>query len=228
MSSVMNGQSLTILHISDLQFGRNHRFGNLVPTDLDAQFDTLFQHLSDDLEILTRQGLLPQVIVVSGDIAEWAKRSEFEDALKFLIRLQEHLGVSRRHIVVVLGNHDINWKHCEAYFNDCEGDDEQPIEPYSAKWKHYIWFFEQFYKNEKGVSFNVDQPWTLWEMDGLKLVIAGLNSTMKESHQEGSHYGWVGERQLRWFADRLAPFADQGWFRLGVVHHNALRGSAER
>ncbi|MGH4024393.1 MAG: NACHT domain-containing protein, partial [Pseudonocardiaceae bacterium] len=46
---------------------------------------------------------------------------------------------------------------------------------------------------------------------------------MTESHRDADHYGCVGERQLRWFAERLARYRDQGWLRLGAVHHNAVR-----
>ncbi|MEO7194481.1 MAG: metallophosphoesterase, partial [Pseudonocardiaceae bacterium] len=49
-------------------------------------------------------------------------------------------------------------------------------------------------------------------------------STIAESHRDADHYGWVGEQQLGWFADRLAGYRDQGWLRLAAVHHNAVRG----
>src|SRR5262249_9724079 len=35
-------------------------------------------------------------------------------------------------------------------------------------------------------------------MPDLKLVVAGLNSTMRESHRDDDHYGYLGEAQLRW------------------------------
>ncbi|MGH8574463.1 MAG: metallophosphoesterase family protein, partial [Gammaproteobacteria bacterium] len=55
-------------------------------------------------------------------------------------------------------------------------------------------------------------------------MVAGLNSTMAESHLEKDHHGYLGEKQLRWFADKLRVYKDQGWFRLGVMHHNQQRG----
>jgi 3',5'-cyclic AMP phosphodiesterase CpdA len=130
-------------------------------------------------------------------------------------------------VVIVPGNHDINRKLCEAYFAQCEGEEQKPVAPYWLKWKHYHWLFQEFYGKEKGVSFTIEEPWTLWEFEDLKLVVAGLNSTMAESHQEGTYYGWVGEAQLRWFADHLAPFRERGWYRLGVVHHNVERGATD-
>jgi hypothetical protein len=101
---------------TDTQFGRNHRFGNLGLPEPDARFDTLFQRLSDDLAVLEREGVKPPLIVLSGDIAEWGKKQEFEDACEFLVKLSERLMVPRRHVVIVPGNHDINRKLCEAYF----------------------------------------------------------------------------------------------------------------
>ena len=62
-------------------------------------------------------------------------------------------------------------------------------------------------------------------MPDLGVVVAGLNSTMAESHRDEDHYGWVGEHQLRWFANRLADYRAQGWLRLAAVHHNVVRGA---
>jgi hypothetical protein len=164
-------ESLTLLHVSDPQFGRHHRFGNLGLPVPDAKFDTLFQRLSDDLSVLEKEGVHPQLIVVSGDLAEWAKKSEFEDVLQFLVSLSDRLTVPRRRVIIVPGNHDINRKLCEAYFNECEGNDQPPTPPYSRKWKHYDWLFQEFYKDEKGISFTIEEPWTFWELEDLKLVV---------------------------------------------------------
>src|ERR1017187_6448036 len=152
-------------------------------------------------------------------------KSEFQDAFEFLVMLTERLKLERRHVVIVPGNHDINRPLCEGYFSQCKGEEAEPRPPYWPKWKHYAWMFEEFYKGEKGISFTVDEPWSWWEIPELELVVAGLNSTMAETHQDGTHYGSLSEPQLRWFRDRLEIFKKRGWFRLGVVHHNALRGA---
>jgi hypothetical protein len=56
-----------------------------------------------------------------------------------------------------------------------------------------------------------------------KIVIAGLNSTLAEIHDlpeadplhqelvrsgRFGHFGWVGEAQLRWFAQQLRPYQE--------------------
>ncbi|WP_440099125.1 metallophosphoesterase family protein [Streptosporangium sp. H16] len=82
--------------------------------------------------------------------------------------------------------------------------------------------FSQFYTEISGVGFPKDQPWTLFEMPELNTVVAGLNSTMAESHRDSDHYGFCGEEQLRWFADRLRAYAGRGWLRIGAMHHNPV------
>jgi len=64
-------------------------------------------------------------------------------------------------------------------------------------------------------------------MTDLRVVVAGLNSTMAESHLDDDHYGWVGEDQLRWFAEGLRRYRNEGWLVLGAVHHNAVRKAVE-
>ena len=137
---------ITILHISDPQFGRNHRFGRLGLPAPDDQFDSLIQRLADDLAAL-RDGeyaLRPNVLVVSGDLAEWGKRSEFDDADEFLQQLTDRLNLDRRRVVIVPGNHDINRKQCEAYFTQCEADEQLPTPPFWPKWKFFVELFERF------------------------------------------------------------------------------------
>ena len=215
--------AITLLHVSDPQFGRFHRFGNLGAADDDLE--TLFGRLDVDLGKLQAQGVEPQLVVVSGDLAEWGLKSEFGDAQQFLERLSERVGVPHRKVVIVPGNHDVNRSLCASYFAECEGDETTPKAPYARKWKPFVGLFEDFYRDADDVTFTVEQPWTLWEYEDLRLVVAGLNSTMLESHRDEDHYGWVGERQLRWFALALDEYAARGWFRLGVVHHNLVRGA---
>ena len=217
--------SITLLHVSDPQFGRFHRFGNLGEDGDD--FDTLFGRLDLDLKTLEGDGVRPELIVVSGDLAEWGFKSEFDDARVFLGRLAERVRVPHDKVIIVPGNHDVNRKLSEAYFAECEGDERAPAEPYAPKWKPFRALFNDFYGDSSDIAFTPEAPWSFWEFEDLNLVVAGLNSTMKESHLPADHYGWLGEAQVRWFADRLERYVERGWFRLGVVHHNVRRGAID-
>jgi predicted MPP superfamily phosphohydrolase len=121
--------SVTILHVSDTQFGRYHRFD---PSD------SLAGHLIRDVASLSRIGVPTiDLIVLSGDIAERGKRAEYADALRFVDHLCEELGLGRERVVVVPGNHDVSWDLSEAYFAECRDEEVDPQIPYAKKWRHY-------------------------------------------------------------------------------------------
>ncbi|MGH3854777.1 MAG: metallophosphoesterase, partial [Pseudonocardiaceae bacterium] len=217
---------LTILHVSDLQFGRDPLAGGNGLTPADQAHNAQFRRLHDDLAALSEDhGLRPDLMVVTGDLTKRGLGSEFDQAVEFLTALTEAVKLPRRRVAIVPGNHDVNRKACEAHFIDHEADEREPVAPYWPKWKHFADAFNQFYQGINEVSFTQDEPWTLFEMPDLAVVVAGLNSTIAESHRDADHYGWVGEQQLGWFADRLARYRDQGWLRLAAVHHNAVRGA---
>jgi hypothetical protein len=68
--AIAAGRSLTILHLSDVQFGKNHVFGGAGLTDADPHLDSLFVRLHDDLdELREREGVAPDAVVVSGAAA---------------------------------------------------------------------------------------------------------------------------------------------------------------
>lgn len=168
----------------------------------DGQFDTLLGRLKIDLDLLKKEeGVVPEAIVVSGDLAEWGMKAEFDDAFVLLDELSRHLGIRREHVAMIPGNHDLNRKTCAGYFATCEGDGVKPKPPYWPKWKRYVGMFQELYRG--------------WR---------GCNSTMQESHEEGTHYGHVGEAQLRWFLGELARYSREEWVVLGLVHHNVVRG----
>jgi len=218
---------LTVLHLSDVQFGKDHRFAGAQLTSPDDAYDTLLSRLIDDLKGLrdeTGARLAPDLLLLTGDLAEWGLKTELDDALRFIRGLAGHLTLPPERVVLLPGNHDINRKLCSGYFDTCEGNSETPQEPFWPKWNPFAAMFRQFYGDAAGISFTPDQPWSLFEVPELEVVVAALNSTMRESHRPEDHYGFVGETQLRWFAEQLEPYCERGWWRFTAIHHNVRRG----
>ncbi|MEU8198952.1 pentapeptide repeat-containing protein [Microbispora amethystogenes] len=216
-------RTITVLHVSDTQFGAHHRDDAEGVMEQDKAHTSLAARLLADVDWLRRErGVSPDLVVASGDLAEWARPAEFNQFYDFLTELATGLGLSHSRVAMVPGNHDVNWKKCEAYFLNCQGDGTEPVRPYWPKWEPYAQMFTRFYDGVPEVSFACDQPWTLFEVPELKTVIAGLNSTMVESHRDEDHYGYCGEAQLRAFAERLSAFERDGWLRIGVMHHNPV------
>lgn len=213
--------NITILHLSDMQFGIHHRFGAT-----ETELDSLLNRLHEDLIGLKEShALTPNLIVLTGDLTEWGKKPEFEDLFNFVSGLSQKLNIPHKQIIAVPGNHDINWVKCKHYFEECDEEGLKAQEPYWQKWEYYKRFFDEFYAGEADIQFTKEIPYSLFEIEQLKIVVAGLNSTMKESHVDGDHYGWVGEKQLKWFNVELEKYKQQGWFRIAAVHHNVQRGA---
>jgi len=211
----------TILHLSDTQFGKNHVFG----VRSENPYDTLLIRLTEDIGKLKRKyALQPDCVVLTGDLVEWGMPSEFKQMTAFLEGLCDFLTLGRERIIVIPGNHDINRSACQAYVHRCAAEETTANEPFWPKWSAYAAFFTDFYRDVPRYTFTETTPWTLFELPELKMVFAGINSTLKESHRAEDHYGWVGEPQLNWFAEKMQNYIDRGWMRLGAIHHNIRRG----
>jgi WD40 repeat protein len=205
---------LTILHVPGLR-GR-------AETD-----DVRLEQLQRDIEAAVADGgQRPRLLVVTGNLTESGKPQEFTRAAEFLVGLAESLGIPRRHVAIVPGRQDVNVDMCEAHFLQQRGLGGQPVPPYFPKWQPYREAFADFYDGIPEYAFAPDEPWTLFEMPDLGVVVAGLNSTMAISHQPQDDYGLLTDPQLDWFADRLTPYQRRGWIRLTAVHHVAPRDAA--
>lgn len=210
--------AVTILHVSDTQFGRYHRFN---------EHDSLAASLIRDVTKLRADGHIPPVdlMILSGDLAEQAAAEEFEQARHFVDQLCSALGLGLDHVVTVPGNHDVNWYSSEIAFlqwRKDHGRDATPPPPYAQKWDEYRKFATGLHGP---AAFTEEQPYRLHRFDDLRVAVAALNSTIHESHRDEDHYGWCGEEQLRWFAGQLESSLANGMLRIGVVHHNVRRGA---
>ncbi len=214
---------LTILHLCDLRFDRDRLPGASAGERAEHP---LFGRLHADLAgLAATAGLRPDLLVVTGNLTGQARPAEFRAAAEFIGALAEEAEIPRRHVAVIPGDRDVSRLLSMAYFAEQEAADEAPVPPYSRKWRYYTEAFRDFYAGLDTVAFTPDEPWTLFEMPDLAVVVAGLNSTMAESHRDCDDYGETGARQLGWFAARLAARKDEGWLRLAAVHHNVADGS---
>lgn len=221
---VDEGQAFTILHLSDTHFGtigegpalRNmHRF-----RDGDENSFTLRESLVDDLRRLDEQGqvdLARIVLVVSGDLVYTGKTSEFDLVKEFLEGLCDDLALPREQVVLVPGNHDIDW-------------DESKLDK-RRRFDNFLMFARSFYG---GVLFGERYPLVHWDFsvdtprpEPRDLVQVstffdttwiGLNSCVFETHEE--HFGFVGERQLRAVQDLVSRRGKSRDPIIVVMHHH--------
>uniref|UniRef100_UPI0010411A47 TIR domain-containing protein n=1 Tax=Candidatus Protofrankia californiensis TaxID=1839754 RepID=UPI0010411A47 len=216
-----NERTVTVLHLSGMRLPAQ-------PTDSRTPAE-LVTWLSDDLRRLTADTgtdtgeLLPDLVVVTGDLTGTGAKREFEQAYDVLAGLADALRLDHNRFAIIPGSHDVNEKLCEAYFLQQEVADEEPVAPYWPKWTFFDRLLRRFYGPDADIGFQVGEEWSYFAISDLKVVVAGLNSTMAQSHLV--HHGWLGAEQLDSAANTLFGFARDGWLRIGAVHHDPLAGS---
>jgi WD40 repeat protein len=213
-------QAVSVLHVPGPRFGRAAD-----PVGPGA----LLERIWADVEALVGRGApRPDAIVISGDLTESARLGEIEEARYFLVGLRDGIGVDPDRLVVVPGPHDVSRAKCRAYFAECEASERPPQAPFYPKYEHYAELFGALYQGLDGQVFDGAQPWTLFEIPDLRIVVAGLNSTMGIDHRPDADHGLVTDAQAKWFDDRLRRYEEWGWLRIGVMRHDpeALRDAA--
>ncbi|NJL63337.1 MAG: hypothetical protein HC903_17765 [Methylacidiphilales bacterium] len=97
-------QKIRILHLSDIHLGTT------------AQAKRYFTQLATDL---TQNLNVKQLnyLVISGDIANRSTEEEYEAAFELVDKLVKRYGLDPNRIVLVPGNHDLNWELSEAAYD---------------------------------------------------------------------------------------------------------------
>ncbi len=96
---------MNILHLSDIHFGRNYPEYGIKDT-----FEKKDQILEDLISCIAsiEDGLRPEHIVVTGDIAWRGKKKDFDEAYEWFTKLLSATGLQGKDITFCVGNHDVN------------------------------------------------------------------------------------------------------------------------
>ena len=195
--------SSLILHLSDLHFG------NL--QDADLWFGQLRDDLNDILPRIRFDGTKQlEALVISGDVADQSTQEEYRAAEKFLSSLKDYFGLNSSQILIVPGNHDLNWKLSDNAYkatkrSDYKGslatldlikkdiifDNSDYIEiPNPKKYKSRFKYFSEFYQNVIGEPYPEDyeKQYKICYLVEQNLLILGLNSAWKLNHSESEKY----------------------------------------
>jgi 3',5'-cyclic AMP phosphodiesterase CpdA len=213
---------LLILHLSDLHFGPHSRFRCDDVTELSRSFVAEVRQAALQLDISDTVGL----VVVTGDLTEAARPAEWDTALTFLHAMTSEFEISKRHVVVVPGNHDISWFDCKRVIVDQEeqgiDDDELRRRLDNAKLKKFVDFQLRLYGVDEltEIADSLVHHGYMRELEvgGLDLSLAALNSCEAESHRKEDHYGCLSRAQVQAAMDRWLH--DDGRLRLICLHHN--------
>ncbi|MCC2643934.1 MAG: hypothetical protein K0S45_4347 [Nitrospira sp.] len=195
------------IHLSDLHFGPQHVFRNQLATNRNLHIakESLLEALLQDLEAIHISDSDVALILVTGDLTWSGDPHEFANALDFFQSLCRKLGLHSSQLIIVPGNHDIEWVKGKG-----EIDDNAEL--------NYFNFCKEFYGVTPEKSFLRIHRFVI---NGTKVSVVALNSCRIES-RENAGLGFVGRDQLGECQRFLNNNRDDGEIRLALIHHHLL------
>ncbi|MBN2003374.1 MAG: metallophosphoesterase [Anaerolineae bacterium] len=218
-------QHLHILHLSDLQICANDDV-SLFRARLE---NDLFQEL--DIRRL-------DYLVISGDVASHALPEEYRLAFEFLDGLAKRFGLDPQRIVVVPGNHDVNWEHAEAAYTFVPkrklpdplpegsyisaGDAGALLRDDSRYPQRFTNFSQHFYKKIHGGTaypLTYAAQGILQEHPNERILFLALNSAWEIDYHYKARTGIHPETLAR-VLEKLQEGTYTSWLKIAVVHHD--------
>ena len=120
----MGDKKMNILHLSDIHFGRNYpEYG------IKDAFEKKDKILEDLISCIANieDGLRPEHVVVTGDIAWRGKKKDFDEAYEWFTKLLSVIGLQGKDITFCVGNHDVNRSYACSN-RDLKDDDIEKID----------------------------------------------------------------------------------------------------
>lgn len=202
--------SINILHISDLHFGTNSE-------DDIAATRYCKDYVNDFLKHVNEKDKNVDYLIVSGDIANASVRMEYEKATEFLNTVVSALHISKKNVLICMGNHDISWDILKE--KERQGTKDEDLSKENGKYDNFNAFYDDFY-NENGNQirqFNTDSIFVEIPDNDHKILFIGVNTCSHESNKV--HQGYIEKVS---FDEAISKINSQysEYVKCLVMHHN--------
>ena len=224
---------LSILHLSDLHFGKDNRY----PFEPNA-VQNLARSLATAIQTQNKKRNVPEnpnLILVTGDIAQTATVPEYKIAQVFFETLSIALAIDpkeRRRFIFVPGNHDVSWDACEEKANNWSRKGKDPEELSKAMMEAKFEEYNDFVYNFQGaprpiVSQELAPSTYIHNFPEWRLSVAALNSSLPITHREAEQVGGLTysvEKNITVDTCQALMDAWKGiyddWVKIAAIHHN--------
>jgi len=213
-----------ILHLSDLHF-EDGTFADVCRTQLETD---LIQEL--DIRRL-------EYLVISGDVANRSTGKEYDAAFAMVDGLVKRFGLDASRVVVVPGNHDVNWEMSKKAYPFVFKDDlPSPLsaethipageagalvrndELYRQRFAHFnTHFYRRIYSGQDYPPDYADQA-LLVERPEDRILFLGLNSCWQLDHHFRNRVS-IHIPAIAKVLDKLNDGRYDGWLKIAVWHH---------
>lgn len=172
-----------IVFISDIHYSKDREKSQFQENDENEYYQKWENYV---LGIEKLQDTKVKYLVISGDLAESARRKEYIVLEKILNRFCDKFSISKNNVLLIPGNHDINRSELESYCDKNDIDELEAEKYYEVKLGNYLEFYERF-KEKKNVDISRSILDTIY-IEEENILILGINSLAKESHLNNVGY----------------------------------------
>ncbi|MEX5590089.1 metallophosphoesterase family protein [Pseudomonas urmiensis] len=210
----MESKFIKVAVISDLHVGDMAKGKDFSPERTEnASVENYLQEFS---EFITREKLSADYLLVTGDISNKAKDSEFELASDLIGKIAHTLGVNRKHILFCPGNHDISWPAITSQKEAGASDDLVLKAKYLNLLKPGLIFSEN---QAHGAGRFDDAPYfVIWNFGDINVF--SLNSAIYDGPDTKPHCGEIKSEQLAALESLLDIHIDKTKLNIFILHHH--------
>lgn len=183
-----------------------HKIGIIILSDIHYTKDeTKCKLCMKDLNYLTKfltyikkemheKNITYKYLLIAGDLVESGKRAEYKELKEILTKILKELEISKDHILIVPGNHDLSRDEISSYCDKKDIPEDTASQYMDIKFQNYI----EFYKSFMGVSeYSLDKAIiSRLDFEECNISVIGVNSNVKESHRKEDHKGYVDVEKL--------------------------------
>lgn len=190
----MNKMKKAIIHISDLHVSTHlDPNGDVNSTNIlsyfitsqtdksDAFLESIFKIIKSDF------ANTDFYLLITGDLSDKAKIDEFTEVSRILNKFSNSLNISKEKILIIPGDHDVNWVDCSSAHENNNPINKKSYEFHDEKFKKYNDFYTKFFENEN-LKFNANSAICGEINISTNIMIVGLNSNFKIGAMSGEGY----------------------------------------
>lgn len=213
-----------ILHLSDLHFG-DDTFSNVWRTQLET-------------DLIKELGIKRlEYLVISGDVANRSTEKEYETAFAMVDGLVKRFGLDASRVVIVPGNHDLNWDLSESAYpfvskrklpsplpeDRCipAGEAGALVRDealYRERFAHFNTYFYRRVYSGQDYPLDYAEQCLFVERPEDRILFLGLNSSWQLDHHFRIRSG-IHMPALTRALDRLQGGKYDNWLKVAVWHH---------
>jgi len=209
----INGNSIILL--SDLHFSDDiskHAFKNSkLKKDYDKKLlsQAVYETIINEYGESKAEDIAAAIL--AGDLTYRGTKTEFSEMKEFIIGLYNQYAMNMDQIIIVPGNHDIN-------FGDKEGETEVDYAGFESK-LNYIELYEDLYKVTPNDYLAIARKIIL--KNQLAIDIVGFNSNhLQQVEKRFQGMGFVGAEQIEMIEREMKWSKDSYSYKILVLHHN--------